>query len=60
LFAVADFLMRPGLFVVYGISLVLSIVLLVRRRRSFYIPLIAGVTMIAMVAIPLKIAGQRS
>jgi hypothetical protein len=39
---------------------VLSIVLLVRRRRSFYIPLIAGVTMIAMVAIPLKIAGQRS
>jgi len=59
LIALANFLGGPALLVIFGVSIVVSIVLLALHRRAFYVPLVGAVGMIACVAVwfPLVNAG---
>lgn len=42
-FAIASFLVGPGMAVVFGLSVIASIILRATRRKAWYIPVAAGV-----------------
>lgn len=53
---IADVLVHEGAFVAFGLSVVMSVVLLVRRRHAWYVPIAAGFVMSLAVSVALVIA----
>lgn len=49
--AFANFMGRPALLIIFGASIVVSIVLLITQRRAFYVPLIGAAAMIGCFAV---------
>jgi hypothetical protein len=55
-FAIADALVRVGAWAVFVLSVVVSVVLLVRRRSAWYVPVAAGAVMVLCVFAAMLIA----
>ena len=51
LLAFADFMGGPAFLIIFGASILVSVVLLIRRRRAFYVPVIGAAAMIGCFAV---------
>jgi hypothetical protein len=49
--AFANFMGRPALLIIFGVSILVSVILIVRNRRAFYVPIIGAVAMIGCFAV---------